>query len=426
MALKVLIVPDKFKGTLTARAAAEAMARGWRSARPLDTLELLPMCDGGDGFGEVMSELLAAKVQTARTIDAAHRPCTTRWWWVAERKLALIESARVIGLAMLPPGQGGIKRWTGPRAVPARSAQEEARVLGRPERPGAIGAAASRDGSRSGESDAALRVGQFHPFALDTFGLGLVLRAAAAKGARHCLVGIGGSATNDGGFGLARALGWQFLDHAGKPIEHWTGLAELARIHPPRRRRWFRTLTVAVDVRNPLLGQRGATRVYGPQKGLRADDVPRAELCLRRLARVVREHLQHDFAQLPGAGAAGGLGFGLLAFVGAELTAGFELFGREAGLEQRLRGADLVLTGEGAIDRQTLMGKGAGQIAQRCRELGIPCLGLAGRLEAGAATRRLFTRVHALSELTGLAQAKSQAGRWLERLAGQAASEWSR
>ncbi len=370
MPLKVLVVPDKFKGTLTARAAAEAMARGWRKARPLDIVELVPMCDGGDGFGEVMGGLLSAKVQTAKTVDAAHRPCTSRWWWEPKTKTAIVESAGVIGLAMLPKGA-------------------------------------------------------FHPFELDTFGLGLVLQAASAKGAQRCLIGVGGSATNDGGFGLARALGWQFLNRAGNAIEHWTELAQLARIRPPRRRRWFRKLTVAVDVRNPLLGARGATRVYGPQKGLWPEDLARAELCLRRLAQVMQACLQRDMARVPGAGAAGGLGFGLLAFLAADLESGFELFARQAGLERRLRGADLVLTGEGAIDRQTLMGKGAGQIAQRCRTLGIPCIGLAGALEPGAATRRLFTDVRALTELTSPAQAKSQAALWLERLAAQAARDWA-
>jgi len=178
MPLRVLIIPDKFKGTLTAQAAAEAIARGWRGARPGDTLDLLPMSDGGDGFGEVTGSLLRAKRQVVTTVDATHRPCRSLWWWKPEDETAVIESARVIGLAMLPDGR-------------------------------------------------------FHPFDLDTFGLGAVVRAAARKGARRCLVGIGGSATNDGGFGLARALGWEFLDDNGHRIERWTGLDKLARVlHP--------------------------------------------------------------------------------------------------------------------------------------------------------------------------------------------------
>ena len=362
----ILIIPDKFKGTLTAPAAAQAIARGWRKARPHDSLDLLPMSDGGDGFGEVTSALLQASSRRVKTVDAAHRPCIATWWWEPRTRTAIIESAAVIGLAMLPP-----KR--------------------------------------------------FHPFQLDTLGLGAAVRAAANQGATRCLMGIGGSATNDGGFGLARALGWQFLDRNGHLIERWTGLHRLDRIRPPRRRRWFARCPVATDVRNPLLGPVGATRVYGPQKGLRRRDFALAERCLGRLARVVQRQFARDLAREPGAGAAGGLGFGLLAFLGAKLQPGFDLFARHAALERRLRAADMVITGEGAIDRSTLMGKGVGQIAQRCRQLNIPCIGLAGIVSAGCRTAEFFTQTHALTELTTVEQAKAQPALWLARLAQQVA-----
>ena len=388
MPLRVLIIPDKFKGTLTAGAAAEAIARGWRRARPQDALALLPLCDGGDGFGEVMSGLVGAEARTVRSVDAAHRRCAVRWWWAASGKTAIIESARVIGLAMLQRGAG--------RAP-------------------------------------------LHPFDLDTFGLGQVLRAAAAKGARRCLVGLGGSASNDGGFGLARALGWRFLDANRQALEHWTELARLARLKPPGRRRWFPQLVVAVDVRNPLLGPQGATRVYGPQKGLQSGDFARAERCLRRLADVAGRQLGLDFAAVPGAGAAGGLGFGLLAFAGARLESGFDLFARTAGLESRLCAADLVITAEGAIDASTFMGKGAGQVAQRCQSLNLACIGLAGvvrleraeRLKASnllkKAARGLggFSELRALTELTTIARAQAQPALWLERLAKRVAADQS-
>jgi glycerate kinase len=366
MPLNVLIVPDKFKGTLTAGLAAEAIARGWRRARPLDSLRLLPMSDGGDGFGEVMGRLLPAEVKQTKTRDAAHRPCGVKWWWQAKARTAVVESAAVIGLALLPA-----KR--------------------------------------------------FHPFQLDTAGLAAVVRAAARKGARRCLMGIGGSATNDAGFGLARALGWAFLDLEGHAIERWTGLDKLRQIHAPKRRRWFDELRVAVDVQNPLLGRRGATRIYGPQKGLRWQDFALAERCLRRLARVVREAFGHDLAREPGAGAAGGLGFGLLAFAGAKLEAGFDLFARCAALERHLRWAELVITGEGAIDHSTFMGKGVGQIARRCGQLNLPCLCLAGVVRASPGTRALLTRARALTELTTLAQAKAKPAHWLELLARRVA-----
>jgi glycerate kinase len=238
-------------------------------------------------------------------------------------------------------------------------------------------------------------------------------------------MGIGGSATNDGGFGLARALGWEFLDRQGEVIEGWTGLDQLERIGAPQRRRWFSGFVVATDVENRLLGRKGATRVYGPKKGLRPEDFVRAERCLGRLARVVKEQFGHDFAREPGAGAAGGLGFGLLAFLGAELQPGFDLFSRQAKLGRRLRAADLVVTGEGAIDRSTLMGKGVGQIAQRCRALKIPCIGLAGEVSASRATGALFTQARALTELTTVAQAKAKPAYWLERLARRVAVQKS-
>jgi glycerate kinase len=364
--LNVLIIPDKFKGTLSAGAAADAIAAGWHKARPRDALERLPMGDGGDGFGEVFGKLLRAKRRRVRTVDAAHRPCLARWWWEPETRTAIIESAATIGLAMLPANQ-------------------------------------------------------FHPFALDSFGLGKVLKAAAEQGARRCFVGIGGSATNDGGFGLARALGWRFLDRAGRPLRWWTELETLASLRPPRRRGWFEELVVAVDVQNPLLGPRGATRVYGPQKGLRPQDFVLAEGRLRRLAQVIRQDLGRDFIRTPGAGAAGGLGFGFRAFLGARLEPGFDLFARQAGLERRLRSTDLVLTGEGAIDDSTLMGKGVGRVAERCRQLGILCLGLAGAVRLSAVKRRIFAELHSLTDLAGAAAAKTRPAFWLERLAAAAA-----
>lgn len=366
MPLRILIVPDKFKGTLAAPEAAQAMARGWCRARPSDRLELLPMCDGGDGFGMAMGQLLGARVRMVRTVDAAHRACRGKWWWAYDTRTAIIESAAVIGLALLPPGK-------------------------------------------------------YHPFYLDTFGLGAVFDAALRAGARRFLVGIGGSATNDAGFGLARALGWRFLDSTDSEIKTWIHLHKLAALKPPPERRRFREVLVAVDVRNPLLGPSGATRVYGPQKGLRSKDFPLAEKCLRHLAQVVRRDLGRDFAEASGAGAAGGLGFGLAAFLGARLTPGFQMFAKMARLEQRLRAVDCVLTGEGQIDRSTLMGKGVGEIAKLCRGWGKPCFGLAGSVSTEARGPKLFSVVHALADLTSIEDARARPAFWLERLARRVA-----
>jgi glycerate kinase len=329
------------------------------------------MSDGGDGFGAIVSRLLAAREQSVATVDAAHRRITSRWWWVPRTKTAVIESATVIGLAMLPPGK-------------------------------------------------------YHPFELDTFGLGKVLQTAGKRGCRRCLVGIGGSATNDGGFGLARALGWNFLDPDDRPIDRWTELHRLRRIIRPTPPPFARMkVTVAVDVQNRLLGTRGASRVYGPQKGLRPQDFPEAERSLRRLAVVARRQFQQDYAGRAGAGAAGGLGFGLFAFLNARAEAGVALFARHAHLNRRLRAADLVITGEGAIDKSTLMGKGVGEVARRCGKFGVPCIGLGGVLNDEALLKRRFKQVHCLTpELTNPAEARAEAAVWLARLAARVARDW--
>jgi glycerate kinase len=366
VATRILIVPDKFKGTLNAGEAARAIARGWRRERPADRLELAPMSDGGDGFGEVLGLGMKAVARHTITTDAAGRRCRARWWWHAASRTAIIESARVIGLALLPPGR-------------------------------------------------------FHPFQLDTFGLGALLRDASALRATRCLVGIGGSATNDGGFGLARALGWEFLDRSGTSLRRWTELGRLARLHPPDSAIFFRSLTVAVDVRNPLLGTSGCTRVYGPQKGLRRADFAASERGLRRLARVVARQRGRDHASLAGAGAAGGLGFGFAAFLGAKLESGFELFAEQTDLARRMRDSDLVITGEGAIDRQTVMGKGVGRIAEWCRRWRIPCLALAGVVTPEAEKSACFDQAWALSRITSQEEALARPGYWLSRLAAEAA-----
>jgi glycerate 2-kinase len=267
---------------------------------------------------------------------------------------------------------------------------------------------------------------QFHPFQLDTLGLGLMLKALRDSGARRMLVGIGGSATNDGGFGLARALGWQFLSRDGKPIERWTGLSQLSSIAQPEKPFELEQLTVATDVSNPLLGPRGATRIYAPQKGLTARQLPFAELCLRRLARVAARQFGRNCAKAAGAGAAGGLGFGLVTFAGGRVIGGFELFAEQARLDQRLRQAQLVITGEGALDHSSLMGKGVGRVACRCRELGVPCIGIAGTVALGPSLVRTFTAVHALTELTSLRVSKSAPATWLERLGHEVAKNWTR
>ena len=226
---------------------------------------------------------------------------------------------------------------------------------------------------------------------------------------------------------MARALGWEFRDRNKRTITLWTELRSLASIHPPRRRFSINEIQIAVDVQNPLLGPTGATRIYGPQKGVRPRDYSVAESSLRRLATVVRHSFGHDFAREPGAGAAGGLGFGLKCFFGAKLQPGFELFAKCANLTRRLHNADLVITGEGAIDRSSLMGKGVGQLASLCRSLKIPCLGLAGCIKNPVLARRHFTQTAALTpDLTTEIRAKTNPAYWLMHLSATVAKEWPR
>jgi len=366
MTRRILIVPDKFKGSLSALEAAEAIARGWAAACPDDTLTLLPMSDGGDGFGPVMAGALGLEEQLVDVVNAAGQARPAAWWFDSESGQAVVETAQSNGLALLPRGR-------------------------------------------------------FHPFGLDTCGVGQLLLAAGQSGAAHCLTGIGGSATNDGGFGMARALGWVFRDESGKVIEQWTRLDGLALIESPTSRAWP-SLKVASDVQNRLLGVDGATWVYGPQKGMRPEDFAKADACLGRLATVTAETLGSDFSLTPGSGAAGGLGFGLMAFAGATIESGFEVFSKATDLEAKVGQADFVVTAEGAIDEQTLMGKGTGQVAVFCRRLGKPSIGLAGQLALRQSEvepgKRLFWRLAALvPDLACESEAMANAASHLEQLA---------
>ena len=366
MTRRVLIVPDKFKGSLSAHEAAGAIARGWAAACPDDTLVLLPMSDGGDGFGLVMAGALGLEERHVEVVDAAGQARPATWWLDSESAQAVVETAQSNGLALLPRGQ-------------------------------------------------------FHPFDLDTRGVGQLLLVAGQAGATQCLTGIGGSATNDGGFGMARALGWVFLDKEGREIGQWTGLDGLAEIESPTKRDWP-GVTVASDVHNPLLGVDGATRVYGPQKGMCPEDFAKADACLGQLAKVTAETFGSDFSLETGAGAAGGLGFGLMAFVGATIESGFEVFAKASELEAKIGEADFVVTGEGAIDEQTLMGKGTGQVAALCRRLGKPCIGMAGQMSLGQAEvdlgKRLFWRLTTLvPDLATEQEAMANAALHLEQLA---------
>lgn len=367
--MNVLIAPDKFKGTLTGKEAAHAIRDGWKKARPKDNLRTLPICDGGDGFGEAIAGLENAQTIQSQTMDAAHRPITASWWWQESQKIAIIESACIIGLAQLPASK-------------------------------------------------------YHPFHLDTFGLGEVLKQAIQKGAQTCVMGIGGSATNDGGFGMAKALGWGFRTQNQEEICSWTDLDRLAIVEKPKKTRLFKKFIIASDVENLLLGKEGASRIYGPQKGLIPKDIRKSEACLKALARHVDARMMHDWRLEAGGGAAGGLGYGLMAFLGGKAQSGFDYFSRRASLNAQLKWADIVITGEGSLDKSTLMGKGVGSIAKKCNETGKDCIGLAGAAQHLKQLSCLFKKVYKITPtLTNQASAQNSASKWLKILAENAAND---
>lgn len=324
-AMRVLVAPDKFKGTLSAAEAAEAIGRGVRAtgASP----DLVPMADGGEG---TLDALVAAESGTTMGV-------------IARGPLGVPVRAHV---GRLPDGTGVVElsQASGLRIVAERD----------------------RD-----------------PMRASTFGTGEMIRAALARRPSRIIVAIGGSATVDGGMGLARALGVKFLDASGAEVpEGGGGLLTLERIDPggldPRVRAV--PIIVAADVLSPLLGPDGAARVYGPQKGASPQQVERLEEGLARLARRLREDLSSDAADRPGAGAAGGAGAMLMA-LGAELRLGAELVLETVGFAARLKAADIVVTGEGKLDRSTGAGKAPIAVARAARAAGVPCAALVGQIE---------------------------------------------
>jgi glycerate kinase len=229
----------------------------------------------------------------------------------------------------------------------------------------------------------------------DTFGVGDMIKDAEGRGANEILIGLGGSATNDGGFGMARALGFHFLANEHE-VEVPADLVQLERIKSPVQRLTAKIIA-AVDVRNPLLGPRGATRTFGPQKGGTPEQLEVLESGLQRLADVVARDLGHDFRDVPGAGAAGGLGFGLISFCGAQIRSGFDVVSEFIGLRDTIAKADVVITGEGRLDEQSLEGKAPAGVARLAREAGKRVFAIAGSASDASAVRALFDGITVLA-----------------------------
>jgi len=244
-----------------------------------------------------------------------------------------------------------------------------------------------------------------------TFGVGEMILDATKRGAKEIIIGLGGSATNDGGFGMARALGFRFLDDEQRESEKFLNLSLLDRIEAPSpgatrlplpegdergevEGKGIMKITAAVDVKNPLLGENGATRIFGPQKGVMPDQIEKFERALARLADVVAEQFGFDHRNEAGAGAAGGLGFGLRTFCAAKISPGFEEVAKAVGLELKMRKADVVITGEGSLDRQTLEGKTPAGVAELARKHHKRVFAFVGRATEDRKVREIFDGVY--------------------------------
>jgi glycerate kinase len=338
--MRILIAPDKFKGALNGREVAENIAKGLRDALPDVKIEIVPMADGGEGTAEAICDSLGGLWLKCKAHDPIGHEIEARYAWIEHGKLAVMEMSEAAGMRRLSENE--------------------------------------RD-----------------PVRATTFGVGEMILDAARRGANEIIIGLGGSATNDGGFGMAKALGFRFeFEHEQeKGGERVMDLVDLKAIEKPQDLN-LPKIIAAVDVQNPLLGENGATRVFGPQKGASTDELNVLERSLTRLADVVAREFGFDHRDKPGAGAAGGLGFGLMSFCGAMVRPGFDVVAEAVGLELKMKDVDLVITGEGSLDRQTLEGKTPAGVARLARKLGKKVFAIVGRATEDREVRGLFDGVY--------------------------------
>jgi glycerate kinase len=329
-AMRILVAPQEYKGTLTAREAAQAIADGIRSALPEAEIDTVPVSDGGPGLVDAVLASTPARAMVTSVCDPLSREIEAGWA-LLDDGTAVIEMASAAGLVLL----------------------------------------------REDERD---------PLVTTTYGVGQLIAAALDAGAGTIVVGAGGSATNDGGSGMASALGVRFLD--GDGLELPPGGAALARLETievagidSRLKR--AGVIAATDVTNSLCGPEGASLVYGPQKGASVEDAAALDRAMRYYGEVVERHLGVRIIDVPGAGAAGGLGAGLIAFAEAEVRPGFEIVAEITGLRGRIALTELVITGEGRLDGQTAYGKTVAGVAALARQAGVPMIALPGSLGDG-------------------------------------------
>ncbi len=368
--VRVLICPDKFAGTLSAPEVAQAVADGWTV--PGDVLIQRPLADGGPGFVEVLATALEGRRIPVETVDPLGRPARGEILYAGG--VAYVESAQACGLHLLT-------------------------------------------------------VEERNPRTTTSYGLGLLLAAAVETGAAEIVVGLGGSAVNDAGAGMLAALGAAPLDVAGLALPYGgAALSAATALGGVPRLRQVR-LVAATDVDNPLTGLHGASNVFGPQKGASREDVLLLDAALENFAGVLESAFGiTGLALAPGGGAAGGIGAALIA-LGGRVTSGINLVTNLIGLDRELDAADLVITGEGSFDHQSLRGKVVAGIAAGAQERGLPCVVLAGRNETGQreASAAGVTETHTLVEHFGSVEtALSEPARGLRELAARMSEQWSR
>lgn len=329
--MKIVIAPDSFKGSLSAVEVSEALAKGVLKAAPKAEICYLPMADGGEGTVEALVSSTKGTIQQKTVHDPLGNPVTAFYGILGDGKTAVIEMASASGLPLVPPD----KR---------------------------------------------------NPLHTTTYGTGELILAAAEAGCREFIIGIGGSATTDCGTGMAQALGARFYDTSGAELtEFMTGglLGKAGKIDISGVSSLIRDsrFVVACDVDNPLLGPKGCSYVYGPQKGATPEIVEQLEANMTAFADVLERTIGREVRNVPGAGAAGGLGAGLIAFTGAELKLGIEIVLEASRFAEKIKGASLILTGEGKIDFQTAFGKTLSGIAREAKKQSIPVIGIGGMVE---------------------------------------------
>lgn len=327
--MRIVIAPQSLKGSLTAAEAGQAIARGVRAVFPDAEIEIVPVADGGEGTVQALVDATGGEIVQQTVTGPLGEPVTAFFGLLGDGSTAAIEMAASAGLPLVPPE----KR---------------------------------------------------NPLVTTTYGVGELILAALDYGRRHFIIGIGGSATNDGGAGMVQALGASLLTEEGMDIARGgAALAKLARISTatldPRLQEC--KVEVACDVNNPLIGPRGASAVYGPQKGATPEMVAQLDAALAHYASIIERDLGLAVIDIPGAGAAGGLGAALIAFLHATLRPGAQIVMEAVHLEARVRTADLVITAEGQLDTQTAYGKSVGAVAAMAKRYGVPVLALAGSLE---------------------------------------------